>query len=106
MEQDIGTNTDKLLAYVYPAQETTTLPKGAKTASIVVIYDITIIPATLKATLNGTDVTNLFKPTAGGIESVKLNLNPGNTNTLILSAASNLSGKTTIDTDKLIFIVP
>lgn len=106
VEQDIGTNTDKLLTYVYPAQETTTLPKGTETASIVVIYDITIIPATFKATLNGTDVTNLFKPTAGWIESVKLKLNPNNTNTLILSAASNLLGKTTIDTDKLIFIVP
>lgn len=98
-------DVNKFLSYVTPTQSATTLPAGTTSFSLVVIYDKNIIPATLTATLNGVDVSPLFHPVSGGMESVTLNLNQGR-NTLILSVEGNLPNRVARDTDRLVFIVP
>ncbi len=98
-------DVNKFLSYVTPTQSTTTLSTGTTSFSLIIIYDKNIIPATFTAELNGVDVKSLFHPTAGGAESVTLNLNQGR-NTLVLSVEGNLPNRVARDTDRLVFVVP
>ncbi len=99
------TDVNKFLSYVTPTQGMTTLPAGATSFTLVIVYDKNIIPTIFTATLNGVDIKSLFHPAPGNTESVTLNLKQGS-NTLILSVEGNLPDRTARDTDRLVFIVP
>jgi len=99
-------DVNKFLSYSNPTQVTTELLPGVKTFNLSIFYDEAIITGTFKAELNRQDITNLFSPSLGGNEIVKLNLASGR-NTLILSVDGRLSsGRQATDRDRLVFIVP
>lgn len=98
-------DVNRFLSYVSPTESRTTLPAGATIASLVVLYDKNIIPATFGATLNGIDITSFFHPVPGGAESVSVQLVSGR-NTLVLSVEGHLPSRIARDTDRLVFIVP
>jgi hypothetical protein len=99
-------DVNKFLSYSNPTQVTTELLPGVKTFNLSIFYDEAVITGTFKAELNRQDITNLFSPSPGRNEVVKLNLVSGR-NTLILSVDGRLSsGRQATDTDRLVFIVP
>lgn len=98
-------DVNKFLTYVNPTASSTSLPAGTTSFPLLIIYNKNIIPTSFKADLNGTDITSMFKPTAGNIESVNIPLQSGS-NVLKLSVDGNLSNRVATDSDRLVFKVP
>ena len=95
----------RVLTYAHPITAETKLRPGQIAFPLVIFYGPTILPETLFALLNGTDVTKLFTPTPRGHQMVLLKLRVGE-NTLTLSVQGRTSrGETASDTDRLTFIV-
>ncbi len=98
-------DVNKFLSYINPSQAHTTLPAGATTYSMIIMYGETLISSSFTAELNGVNVTNLFHPVPGGTEVVTLNLSQGR-NKLVLSSKANLTNRIAEDSDSLVFLVP
>jgi hypothetical protein len=100
-----GDESNRLLTYAHPTQAETVLPAGQATFPLLILYGVPILPETFRATLNGADITRVFRPAAGGHELVPLKLRAG-VNTLTLSVQGRTaSGQVAPDTDQLRFIV-
>jgi hypothetical protein len=93
------------LTYAHPITAETRLRSGQITFPLLIFYGPRILPETLRAVLNGADVTTLFSPTPRGHQMVLLKLRAGE-NTLTLSVQGRTSrGDTASGTDRLTFIV-
>jgi hypothetical protein len=98
-------DVNHFLSYGNPTSNHVGLPAGASSFSLLIFYSGTVLPATFSATLNGTDVSQLFHPAAGGHEFVALPMASGR-NVLVLSIDGSLPTRTATDTDRLVFDVP
>jgi hypothetical protein len=98
-------DVNKFLSYISPAQSQTKLPAGTTRYNLMISYSDTILPSTFDAKLNGVDISSLFNPTQGGLETVAIALAPGR-NTLVLAVEGNLPDRVARDSDRLVFIVP
>lgn len=94
------------LRYALPTDNRIHLPVGTATYGVLVVYGSTTIPRTFKATLNGTDVTALFKPMVGVGQSVKIPLVGGTTKLQLSVEGITSSGRQARDSDTLTFLVP
>lgn len=95
-----------LLTYVTPGETTTKLPSGQMYYGLHVVYGPQVRSETFKATLNGVDITNTFKPQASTAQMVNLQLRLG-ANVLLLSITGRLKdGNVGTDNDRLVFRVP
>ena len=93
------------LTYANPTAAETRLSGGQTTFPLLIFYGPPILPETLRAALNGADVTKLFVPAPGGHQLVPLRLRPGE-NTLTLSVRGRTAnGQIASDTDRFTFIV-
>jgi len=102
---DKSNETKSFLTYAHPITAETRLRAGQSTFPLLIFYGSRILPETLRAALNGADVTKLFTPRPGGHQMVLLKLRVGE-NTLTLSVQGQTSrGETASDTDRLTFIV-
>ena len=102
---DKGDETKSFLTYAHPITAETRLRAGQIRFPLLIFYGSGILPETLRAALNGADVTKLFTPTPRGHQVVLLKLRAGE-NTLTLSVQGRTSrGETASDTDRLTFIV-
>jgi len=93
---------DKFLSYVNVTETNTTLPPGTQGFNLFIIYGKTVLPETFVATLNASDVSNLFTPKIGGYDIVSIPLVAGE-NSLALSITGADAGAQ--DTDSLMFVV-
>ena len=91
-----------LLSYVNVAENNTKLPSGTQSFDLFIIYGKTVLPESFTATLNGSDVSNLFAPKARGYEFVSIPIATGE-NALVLSIAGTDADAQ--DTDSLMFFV-
>jgi len=98
-------DVNHFLSYGNPTSSHVSLPAGTSSFSLLIFYSGTVLPATFSATLNGTDVSQLFHPAAGGHEFVNLPTVSGR-DVLVLSIDGNLPSRTATDTDRLVFDVP
>ncbi len=94
------------LRYVTPTDTRTSLPAGATSAWVTVVYGDTTDAATFTATFNGVDVRSRFHPAPGAIESVKFDLAPGTSKVQLSIQGRTSSGRMARDTDTLTFLVP
>jgi len=93
------------LTYAHPITAETRLRAGQIAFPLLIFYGSRILPETLRAALNGADITKLFTPTPRGHQMVLLKLRVGE-NTLTLSVQGQTPrGETASDTDRLTFIV-
>lgn len=99
-----SSDIDRLLSYVNITADKTDLPTGTSNTNLFVIYGKTVVPESFEASLNGGDVSNLFKPAAGGHEIVSIPLKAGK-NELKLSVNGDIAGEINTDTDNLVFHV-
>lgn len=100
------TDVNRFLRYSSPSAARTSLAAGTTLYRLAISYGGTIIAGTLKATLNGADVSLLFSPAAGTSQVVQLSLSRGS-NTLVLAIdGQTSSGRVATDTDRLVFNVP
>jgi len=97
-------DVNRFLTYTNPTQTTTSLPAGASSYPLQIVYGGTIIPSSFNATLNGVDITASFHPAPGQGEVVPITLQQGK-NVLSLSIDGNLPNRVATDTDKLVFNV-
>jgi hypothetical protein len=99
-------DVNKFLNYANPSAARTQLPAGQTSFLLLVFYGSTITPTSLKATLNGADITAQFSSTPGGHQLVPLPLVKGS-NVLVLSVdGTTATGRVATDTDRLVFLVP
>ena len=92
------------LTYTNPLEHRTTVSQAEFPLSV--RYGVTVVPASFKATLNGTDVSGQFHPVAGEFDVVALQLAAGS-NTLVLSIdGRTASGRVATDTDRLVLLAP
>jgi len=93
------------LRYGNPKESQTELPAGTNTFEVFIYYGKTIKKETFKATLNSQDIKNLFHPTPGGGDWVKINLQSGR-NVLEFSIdGARQDGRVANDKDRLVLIV-
>lgn len=95
---------DQLLSYVNINKSKTQLPPGTDSTDLFIIYSDAILAESFEATLNDQDISNLFTPTAGGHEVVRLPIADGK-NMLTLSVRESGTEEETTDIDKLEFRV-
>ncbi|RPI27335.1 MAG: hypothetical protein EHM61_08820 [Acidobacteria bacterium] len=98
-------DVNKLLSYVRPTDNRVDLPAGSTGYDLVINCGLMVSPNTFSATLNGMDISALFKPTAAGREVVHLALGRG-TNVLLLSIEGQVGSRMARDSDRLVFRVP
>jgi hypothetical protein len=99
-------DVNRFLKYANPTTVSTTLPVGVRRFDLVVLYAAGIVPGTFTAELNGVPITPRFAPTPGGVDVVRLDLQPGS-NTLVLTVSGiRNDGLQGTDTDRLTFSVP
>lgn len=98
-------DVDAFMTYASPSERRTELAAGTSHFPVLIYYGPTIDPATFSAELDRTDVTRLFTPEPGGFELVNVPLVPGRS-TLVLSVQGESRGRTSTDTDRLVFLVP
>ena len=91
---------DEFLTYIAPGKRSTTLPAGTSRYTLMLSYGATVLPGTFSATLNGADVTSRFRPAAGGLDRVALDLAPGR-NVLLLSVDGMKGARQATDRDRL-----
>ncbi|UCD63065.1 MAG: hypothetical protein JSW34_09935 [Candidatus Zixiibacteriota bacterium] len=101
---DESPNADRLLTYASIASDSGAFPAGTSAFSLVIVYNRAVLPETFTATLNDTEVSDLFKPVAEGSEVVNVPLEAG-LNELVLSVQGMIDDVAVKDTDALVFIV-
>lgn len=77
-------DVNKFLTYANPSDSQTDLPAGTRAFSLIIFYDLAIIPETFKARFNDMIISNLFRRNPGGWDIVTINLKDGD-NLLALS---------------------
>ncbi len=97
-------DVNKFLTYSNPSDNTVSLPTGTQNFPLFIFYGATTIPSTFTATLDGTNVSQLFHTQPGGSEVVNLPLHSGR-NVLVVSIDGNLPTRTATDTDRFVFTV-
>lgn len=97
-------DVNKFLSYINPTDTSTVLPTGTTSYPLTIIYNKAVVTNSFQATLDGADVSSLFNPKPGSLETVNVPLQSGK-HTLILSIEGNLSNRTAKDTDRLILDV-
>jgi hypothetical protein len=98
-------DVNKFLTYGNPSQTSTTLPAGTTSFALMIFYAPGVLPNTFSAVMNGTGVSSMFHPSAGGSELVTLPVGPGR-NVLKLSIDGQLPSRVATDTDRLVLDVP
>lgn len=98
-------DVNKFLSYGNITSSQTVLSAGATSFTLLVTYGGTVHPASLRAELNGVDISSAFAPVPGSTQAVTLNL-VGGTNVLRLSIDGDLPNRIATDTDRLTFVVP
>jgi len=93
------------LQYASPSASRSEVPSGTQSCNLTIRFGPTVNPATFAATLDGQDVTSLFRPMAGVVDFVTIPLAPGTTKLQLSVEGSTTSGRTARDTDTLTFIV-
>ena len=94
---------NRLLTYASVSADSTTFEAETDEIPLVILYDRSVSAETFTATLNGTDISSLFKPSPGRIEAVNVPLVTGR-NELVLSIERTFENEA-IDTDTLVFVV-
>jgi hypothetical protein len=74
----------RLLSYAWPLTTRIELARTETAATLVIVYAPTIARETFRTTLDGRDVSALFKPKPGGVETVRLPVSAGSS-ALVLS---------------------
>jgi hypothetical protein len=97
-------SVDLFLSYSAPVERQTTLPPGATEYTLMIFYGGTIIPSTFSAVLDGEDISHLFKPRPGEVETVSLPLQAGR-NVLLLKVDGEDRERIGTDRDRLTFTV-
>jgi len=77
-------NNSTFLTYANLIAPTIILPAGTRAFSLIIFYDLAIIPETFKARFNDMIISNLFRRNPGGWDIVTINLKDGD-NLLALS---------------------
>jgi hypothetical protein len=96
---------DRILTYANPISPQTQLKGKRISFALILFYGGSIAPRSIKATLDGRDISRRFIPKPGGFQVVPLDLSQGS-HTLVLSAQGTVSpGRTATDTDRLMFLV-
>ena len=94
-----------ILTYVTPAASHVSLPAGATSFLLTLSYGSTTQPASFSAVVNGLDVTGLFHPAPGAMETVRLDLKSGS-NVVKLSIDGMVGTRFATDSDRLVLDVP
>lgn len=97
-------DVNKFLSYINPTSTSTVLPAGTTSFPLTIIYNKNVVANTFEATLDGANISSLFKVKAGSLETVNIPLERGK-HTLLLSIDGNLPNRTAKDTDRLILDV-
>jgi len=96
---------DKFLTYAYPTAPQSELRGKQTSFPLVILYGSAINPTSLRATLNGTNISRRFKPVPGSHQVVPLKFVRGS-HTLVLSVeGTTATGQVATDTDRLLFLV-
>jgi hypothetical protein len=98
-------DVNKFLSYSTISSNHVDTPTGAASYALLVIYGPTILAETFSASLDRTDLSDMFSPAAGTSEIVNIPLHGGR-NVLKLSVEGNVPGKIARDTDRIVFLVP
>lgn len=94
-------DVNKILTYIAPGDSPIAISPPVSTYPIRLSYASELLPATFSATLNGADVTAMFRPAGGTTEAVSLPLVVGK-NVVLMSASATIGSRTPTDTDRLV----
>jgi hypothetical protein len=99
---DEDADIDGLITYASITSDSTSLTAGVVEIPLVIIYGRSVNPKMFVATMNGSEISNLFSPRAGQKDVVTIPLTTGR-NELVLTVTEVVDGAT--DTDRLVFHV-
>jgi hypothetical protein len=97
-------DVNRFLSYANIVDNRVELPAGTTSFSLVTVYGSTIIPGSLVATLDRSDISDAFAPMQGGSEVVDIPLHDGR-NVLTISVEGNVLDRVARDTDRIVFLV-
>lgn len=95
---------NKFLRYTSPKDNRVKVPAGTPSYTMIVFYGATVVPSTFTASLNGADVTSMFKPAPGSAQAVKIPLGAGTTRLQLAVDGVKSDGHRATDTDAFTFL--
>jgi hypothetical protein len=96
---------DAFLSYSAPTERSIALPAGTTTYPLMVFFGRATNPASFTAVLNGTSIASMFRPSPGGVNTIRLPLRSGR-NVLQLSVRGSNGSRMPRDVDRLVFLLP